>query len=116
LGRQHHPGTCEQSVLALDEVERLVAEHYGAVELPGEQVEEIRRQLAAALSSRRAEAESSERELDLRIQRLSDERKKLLQLHYADALPLELFKSEQERITRQLEDARRRLATTSNTT
>ncbi len=44
-----------------------------------------------------------------RIQRLDDERHKLLQLHYADAMPVDLFKEEQERIGRELENARRQL-------
>ncbi len=113
LGRQHYPGSCEQSVVRMHEVERLVAEDYRSVALPPEEIEEIGRQLRESLSSRRKEAEAAEQQLDLRIQRLTDERKKLLHLHYADAVPVELFKSEQTRITRELENARQRLAAVS---
>ena len=113
LGRQHYPGSCEQSVVRVHRVERLVADNYRSVALPPEEVEEIGRQLQESLSSRRKEAEVAEQQLDLRIQRLTDERKKLLRLHYADAVPIELFKSEQERITRELENARKRLAAVS---
>jgi len=46
----------------------------------------------------------------LRITRLTDERRKLLHLHYADAVPIDLFAQEQRRITRELENAQRQLA------
>ena len=46
----------------------------------------------------------------LRIARLSDERTKLLHLHYADAVPMDLFAQEQRRITRELENAQQHLA------
>jgi site-specific DNA recombinase len=49
----------------------------------------------------------------LRIRRLSDEREMLLRLHYADAIPLDLFKQDQIRIMRELEDARSQLASVS---
>ena len=92
------------------EVERRIAEHYRTVQLPAERIAEIHNILRQALTSRRDEAEAAEKTLTLRIQRLTNERQKLLQLHYADAIPLELFKQEQERITRGMNKARGQLA------
>ncbi len=37
-----------------------------------------------------------------RLARLEAERRKLLEAYYADALPLDLFRAEQERISREL--------------
>jgi site-specific DNA recombinase len=113
LGRQHHPGSCEQSVVRVHTVEKLIADHYRSIALPADQVARISTHLKEALSDRREEAEAAEGQLTLRIQRLNHERTKLLQLHYADAVPIELFKSEQERITRELENARQGLASIS---
>ena len=45
-----------------------------------------------------------------RLVGLFAERKKLLDAHYADAVPLDLLKSKQERLTREIESAEGRLA------
>lgn len=47
-----------------------------------------------------------------KIKQLKDERKKLLQAHYKNAVPLDLLKEEQTRITRKLEAAESRLKAT----
>jgi site-specific DNA recombinase len=47
---------------------------------------------------------------DRRLVGLFAERKKLLDAHYADAVPLDLLKSEQERLAREIESAEGRLA------
>jgi hypothetical protein len=41
------------------------------------------------------------------------ERQKLLHLHYAEAVPIDLFKQEQKRITSELDAARQQLADVS---
>ena len=74
---------------------------------------EIRAALGEALSARRNEAVAVEQVQTLRIQRLSNEREKLLRLHYAEAIPFDLFKKDQERIARELRDARDELAAVS---
>ena len=45
-----------------------------------------------------------------RLAKLRDERKKLLEAHYADAIPLELLKTQQTRIARDITNAESRLA------
>jgi len=113
LGRQYDRGSCSWSVVRVRKVERLVADHYRSVQLPPERIDEVRESLRAALSVRRAEAEAAEKSLTLRIERLTSERQKLLQLHYAEAVPVDLFKQEQERITRELKQAHGLLADVS---
>ena len=113
LGRQYDPQSCTWSVVRLRKVEQLVVDHYRTVQLPLERIAEVRDVLRQALSARRTEAEAAEKSLTLRIQRLTDERQKLLQLHYAEAVPVDLFKQEQQRITRELEQARGLLADVS---
>ena len=113
LGRQYDPKSCTWSVVRLSKVEQLVVDHYRTVQLPPERIAEVRDVLRQALSARRTEAEAAEKSLTLRIQRLTDERQKLLQLHYAEAVPVDLFKQEQQRITRELEQARGLLADVS---
>lgn len=110
LGRQYDRRSCNWSVVRLRKVEQLIVDHYRTVQLPPERIAEVRDVLRQALSTRRAEAEAAEKSLTLRIQRLTDERQKLLQLHYAEAVPVDLFKQDQQRIARELEQARRLLA------
>ncbi|MHB9149797.1 MAG: recombinase family protein [Thermoleophilia bacterium] len=113
LGRQRDKASCDQSVIRIGVVQRQVEKHYWTVQLPPERIEAIREHLRDALSVRRVEAEAAEHVETLRIRRLTDERKKLLNLHYADAVPVDLFKQEQQRITQELEQAHGRLAAVS---
>ncbi len=113
LGRQYNKHSCSQKVMDITQVEKLVEEHYLTIQLPEERVAEITYSLRQALADHREEAEAAERLETLRISRLSKEREKLLQLHYADAVPADLFKQEAGRITRELEEARRQLAIVS---
>ena len=73
----------------------------------------IREVLRSVLSDRRGEAEEVEHLETLRFRRLSNEREKLLQLHYEDAIPVDLFKREMRRTTQELEQARTQLAKVS---
>ena len=106
LGRQRDRHSCSQSVVRVRRVEYLIERHYLTVQLSPERIQEIRLTLSEALAARREEAEAQERVQTLRIERLSREREKLLQLHYADAVPIDLFKQEQNRLTGELENAR----------
>ena len=74
-------------------VEQLVVDHYRTVQLPPERIAEIRDVLRRHCRHGASEAEAAEQSLTLRIQRLTNERQKLLQLHYADAVPIELFRA-----------------------
>lgn len=109
LGRQYNRRSCTQKVVPIDEVERKVEEHYVTIQIPAERIERITAALRETLADRREEAEAAERVETLRLNRLSKEREKLLQLHYEDAVPADLFKKEMQRISRELEQARQQL-------
>jgi site-specific DNA recombinase len=113
LGRQRNPRSCNWRAVRVQTVEQRIVDHYRDIQLTPERIAQTMGILRGALSSRRQEAEAAERVESLRIQRLSGEREKLLRLHYAEAVPIDLFKQEQERITRELENARKQLATVS---
>lgn len=77
--------------------------------MPARRKAEIRTILAEDLAELRAEAAADRRVQLRRIQRLQDERQKLLDGYYAGAIPLDLLKSEQSRIGRGLAQAEVRL-------
>jgi site-specific DNA recombinase len=110
LGRQRNRHSCTQSVVRVQKVERLIARHYSSIQLTAERILEIRLALGEALSARREEAEAAAHVQTLRVERLSREREKLLQLHYVEAVPVDLFRQEQNRITNELQNAREQLA------
>ena len=56
------------------------------------------------------DAERERRVQERRLVDVAGERKKLLDAHYADAIPLDLLKSEQDRLTREIDNAEGRLA------
>lgn len=65
--------------------------------------------LSRELADVNKQAEAEQRELTTHRQRLNTEREKLLQGHYAGAVPLDLLKQEQDRIGTQLAAIERRL-------
>jgi site-specific DNA recombinase len=71
----------------------------------------LRKELEAIEKRGRKDAERQRR----RIGRLQDQRLKLLQAHYADAVPLDLLKREQARISQELQQAEQALATSQTT-
>ena len=110
LGRQRNKNSCSMRAIRVSRVERLIERHCIDIQLPPERITETRLTLGQALAIRRRESGAEEDVQKLRITRLSDERTKLLHLHYADAVPMDLFVQEQRRITRELENAQRQLA------
>ncbi|MGY5207578.1 hypothetical protein [Nocardia gipuzkoensis] len=64
--------------------------------------EQIEASLRGELATSRKAADREAGELDRQKKRLLDERSKLLQAHYAGAIPLDLMKDEQDRIAEQL--------------
>ncbi len=113
LGRQQKRTTCLQKALLIDTVEGLVEEHYRHVQPTPELLGRIRQVLVQELQQARAFA-TKEREIqERRVRRLEDERQKLLDGYYAGAVPLDLMKREQTRLTAELNAASGRLESLS---
>jgi DNA invertase Pin-like site-specific DNA recombinase len=110
IGRQQKRTDCKLRALRIEKVEEVVANHYATVQLKEQELVEVRAFLEEDLSGLRLDAERERRVQDRRLVGLRAERKKLLDAHYADAVPLDLLKSEQERLTREIESAEGRLA------
>ena len=105
LGKQEHRTACTQRTVRIEQVEERVAllwQHERLSEPEREQLEAFIRSELAGLD----ETNRSERTRQAtRVAHLKAERQKLLQAHYADALPLDLMKSEQQRIASELASA-----------
>jgi hypothetical protein len=98
LGRSRGTG-CKQPYVAVDLIETAVERVYGDVRLPARQVERVRAKLGTAMAGMRTEAEAEVARQRRRLAMLSEEREKLLHAYYAEAVPLDLLHSEQERLS-----------------
>ncbi len=113
INRSKRRNGCQQSAVPIAVVARKIEEHYLTLQPFPELVEEIKAVLADELSKTRAAADDERTVQRLRIQKLEDERTKLLQGFYDGSIPSDLMKKEQTRITSELEHARNREAALS---
>jgi site-specific DNA recombinase len=112
LGRHQKRTDCQFKAVLIDHVEALVEEEYERVQadLRPEWIAKLREVLSADMETFRTHVQFELAQQTKRIDRLNAERKKLLQAHYADAIPFELFREEQARISQEVDDAEARLA------
>lgn len=110
IGRQQKRTDCKLRALHIDQAEAAIAAHYATVQLPKHEVAALRAFLEEELSKLRLDTERERRAQQRRLGDLTGERKKLLKAHYADAVPLDLLKSEQARLTAEIVHAEGRLA------
>jgi DNA invertase Pin-like site-specific DNA recombinase len=102
LGQRGQARTaCRQPYILAGDAEALVEDVYGRVQLPPSWVKRLTTELEAEIAERQAEAAERRAALTKKLAKLADERQKLLQAFYANAIPLELLKGEQDRITAQ---------------
>jgi site-specific DNA recombinase len=111
VGRHQKRTTCDQSAMRITQVEAIVEDYYATIGLSPDRSTALREYIHTGLSARRADAELERRQQQTLLTKLDHERRKLLQLHYRDAIAPDLFEDEQERITRGMQTATTRLTT-----
>ncbi len=114
LNRQKR-GTCEQRYVSTEAIEKQVEAFWKTVDVPGLDLDalrvELRGKIDAALGAGSKQVPTQQR----RIAKLERERKKLLQAFYAEAIPAELLKTEQGRITREIAEAAKLIENSTGT-
>lgn len=103
---------CREPYVLAGEAEAAVEDLYCRVQLPASWVQKLTEELEAEIVERQAEASEGRVVLTKKLARLADERQKLLRAFYANAIPLELLKAEQDRISREEQAARSELEVT----
>jgi site-specific DNA recombinase len=115
VGRHQKRAVCNLKHRPLSLVESQIEEHYRIVQLTAQGLDftadMIRTEIAAAQEDIQVQRQRQQE----RLLRLDDERTKLLQAHYAGAVPLDLMKKEQERIANAMNKAEAALAVTEYT-
>ncbi len=108
-GRHAKRTDCTRSALLIEHVEELIADYYQRIQI----TPAMRQALAGMLHhefDRLMSAEANELEnLTANRNRLESEQTKLVQAHYADAIPLTVLKREQDRVLAELDQVNRRI-------
>ena len=103
-GRAFRRTACREPYVAVDEVERQLEERYKHIRFSGEMQRSVRDEMEREIAVQEAD-KTKRAESNLKKKaRLELERDKLLKAYYADALPVELLKKEQDRIEIQLKE------------
>ncbi len=110
LGRQRDPSSCTQRAVPIDLAVDAVERCHGRYRLTRAEAERLRGIIVEQLEEKEAAAAADSLEQSRTLQRVSDERQKLLQAHYAGAVPVDLLRSEMDRLERERDQAERRLA------
>ncbi len=111
VGRHQRRTTCTLPYLPAADVEQAVERYYATVRLPEDVQQTIRDGLRAELEGQRAQAEPEIAYARTRVTELEAERRRLARGVVTGAIPEDLAREEQERISKELGQASRILAT-----
>jgi site-specific DNA recombinase len=112
IGRQRDAASCTQRALSIDHVERAIEDYYAKVELSRDLRLQTEQTILEQIAGLRETDIVDRQRIVTRQRRLLDERAKLLEAHYAGAIPLDLLKTEQDRISSELDNIEQRLSAT----
>jgi DNA invertase Pin-like site-specific DNA recombinase len=102
-------GTPKQRAIPIAQAEDAIAAYYATVQLSEPEVERLRVFLGDELSKLRGDADRDRTVESRRLRDLEGERNKLLDAYYAEATPVAMLKSEQDRLAAQIASAEGRL-------
>ena len=109
IGRQRSPTSCSQRALLIEYIEQAIVDYYKTVELGDDLRLQTEQMILERITELRETAGTERQQLVTRQRRALNERAKMLEAHYAGALPLDLLKSEQERLGSELNYIEERL-------
>ena len=93
---------CTQRALLIDDIEKTIEDFYNKVSFSKSFRKIIEPWFATQISELEKETSAKVERLKQQQDKLEREQRKLIQAHYADAIPLQLLKEEQERIGKSL--------------
>ena len=109
--RQRHRDQCSFKAVLIDDVDHAVADLYRHIHITPDERHAIEKYLRLELDHIYARQHTHIQKLTTQARKLKTQQAKLLEAHYADAIPLDLLKTEQARLTRELDHVTRELAT-----
>jgi site-specific DNA recombinase len=110
LGRQKDKNSCPQGYVPVSAIEQAVADYWHTIKLPKDRIEALKTAVMADFEGRHAQGEQEVTRQRTRLARLDHERTKAKSAYYDDALTLDEFKLEQDRIAREVGAAKTAIA------
>ncbi|CCH78448.1 conserved hypothetical protein [Nostocoides japonicum T1-X7] len=101
-GRHSKRTSCTRQAMGVADIEQKVEDYYRQVQIPEHIVTALRHMLTRQFDDLHAAAKKERGTLAAERDKLRDERRNLLHAHHAGAVPLDLLKEEQDRISRRL--------------
>lgn len=108
-GRSSGRKNCTRRATLITDVEKLVEDYYRRIQLTAGQIEEIRKNLDAEFDHRIKQGKKELQQLLATRDKLRGEQDKLLEAHFAGALPLDVLSRHQNRIAAELDQLQRRI-------
>ena len=108
--RQRHRTQCSFKAVLIDEVDIAIADLYHHIHITPEDRRAIEKYLRLELDHIYTRHHTHTQQLTTQARKLKTQQAKLLEAHYADAIPLDLLKTEQARLTREIDHITRELA------
>lgn len=115
LNRNTKRQPCGRRYYKLSAVEEGVESFYGTFRLGATDVARLRTAVRRELRAERSRAETEAKRASKALARVKDQQSKLLDAHYAGAVPLDLLKIEMDRLTRERVNAEAQLRLTDAT-
>ncbi len=115
-GRHSKRTDCTRQAMLIEDVEKLVEDYYKRVQITPAQQDALAGMLHHEFNRLMAAETDELARLTANRDRLEGEQDRLMQAHYADAIPLSVLKREQDRITGELDKVTRRIDAHSATT
>ena len=110
-GRPSKRTRCGMKAALIDEVERKISDYYRHLELDASFRVRVEAMIRDGFRSAQDEVTQEQSQLNLVRDKLERQRKKLMEAHYADAIPVDLLGREQERISTALNKIRHKCDT-----
>jgi site-specific DNA recombinase len=98
LGRQRDLQSCHQSHVSMERIERAIEDQWKLIQLPEPQIAAIRRAVLEHIGGTREAQAFEVVAKENRLSKLEGERQKLMEAYYANAIPVEVLRREQQRI------------------
>lgn len=114
-GRRRKTTNCTRSAILAERAEAEIERTYQRNSLSPTQAEHVRKVLNDVFDQLEGSSDDERKLLTAQRDKLEAERHKLVQAHYADAIPLDLLKSEQDRIRANLDQITTRLDNLTDT-
>ena len=113
IGQKRHNG-CRQKYIDISDLEKTIEDFYKNIQLPKDWVEKLRRDFETEMLQKESTSIMEQKFLTRKMAQLSDQKYKLLEAYYNNAISIDMLKKEQQRISDEMANFENRLDLITN--